>query len=102
MQGTNLASAYTQRILDVSNFNMFWVSWSGGMIRVGTGSIVGQNTVLSYVDPNPSQVNFIALSAWNSPGIAIVYGGKYIELPSHIEVACVPILADKSTFRTND
>jgi len=102
MQGTALGSANKPNILDISNFNMFWVSWSGGVIRAGTGSIVGLNTFMSYVDPNPSPVNFVAFSASNTPGIAIVYCGKYIELQSRLEVVCVSISADESIFKAHD
>jgi len=93
-----VGSANTSNILDINEFKIFWVSWSGRVIHVGTGSIVGQNTFMSYVDPNPSQVNYIAFSAWNSPGTVMVYGGKSIELQSHFEVVCVSISADKSIF----
>jgi len=101
-QGTNLASANTLNILDINEFKLFWVSWSGGVIQVGTGSIVGQNTFISYVDPYPSPVNYVAFSAWDSPGTVLVYGGKYIELQSHFEMVCVSISADKSIFWAND
>jgi len=75
MQGKLLATASTLNILNINEFRMFWVSWSGGVISVGTGSIVGQNTFMSYVDPNPSPVNYVAFSAWDSPGTVKINGG---------------------------
>jgi len=50
------------------------------VISVGTGNNVGVNTFMSYVDLNTSPVNFLAFSAWSTPGKAIVHKGKYIEL----------------------
>jgi len=47
---------------------MFWVAWSGGVIRVGKGSTVDRNITISYVDPNPSAVNYFALSGWAISG----------------------------------
>jgi len=79
-QGTNLVRVNTPNILNINNYNMFWVSWSGGVISVGTGSSVGANTFMLYADQTPSPVNYLAFSAWNTPGTAIAYSSKYIEL----------------------
>jgi len=102
MQGTHLATASTLKILNINEFRMFWVSWSDGVIKVGTGSIVGQNTFMSYVDPKPSPVNYVAFSAWDSPGTVRINSGKYIELHSYFEVVCVSISANKSILRATD
>lgn len=40
----------------------FWISWSNNYIRVGTGNSVGLQQFMSWDDPSPHPVNYIAVS----------------------------------------
>ena len=52
----------------------YWVSWIGGVISVGSGPVVGQGpSIVSYTDPVPSAVNFVAFSSNPSPVSYLVF-----------------------------
>jgi hypothetical protein len=39
----------------------YWISWSGGHLTLGRNSIVGLNPLLTYMDPSPLEINFMAV-----------------------------------------
>ena len=75
-QGTVLMKVSTPYILNINYFNSVWISWIDGVIRVGKGTVVGNNTMMAYTDTAPSAVNYVALSGWPSyAGSAFFNGG---------------------------
>lgn len=52
----------TPGILDGTTFKVFWVSWTGGVIEVGTGTRVGQGGIMSYDDPEHHAINSLSLT----------------------------------------
>ena len=80
MQGSVLATANTNNILDANNFQFFWISWKGGVISVGQGNIVGNMTFLTYTDVTPSDVNYIAFTGWDAPGSVYISYGWYLNV----------------------
>ena len=53
----------TQHIpLNANFFQPFWVSWSGGDIRVGQGTELFKDEFLRLDDPNPKSINYVGIS----------------------------------------
>lgn len=47
----------------------FWVSWTGGSVRVGTGSSIGSETFMTCPHSTPYTVNFIwIMTGYGSSG----------------------------------
>lgn len=44
----------TPQILDSGSFLPFWITWINGTVQFGKGDVVGQNRLLSYMDPLPA------------------------------------------------
>lgn len=66
--------------LDKSKFVPYWLSWANGNIRLGSGSIVGENIILEYTDPAPIPVNWLSLYGWSDiPGSFIIQKGVNVE-----------------------
>ena len=42
-------------------FRDFWISWTKGTIRIGTGRVFGVAEQLNYTDPNPYLVTAVSL-----------------------------------------
>ncbi|XP_071084712.1 uncharacterized protein [Haliotis cracherodii] len=56
--------------LSASKFRDFWISWENGVISVGAGTEVGVGRFMSWRDPSPHTVRFIAVSTgWGSTGL---------------------------------
>lgn len=43
-------------------FRKFWITWLDGQVKVGRGSFVGKNVLVSWNDPNFHEVRGIAVS----------------------------------------
>ena len=64
---TNFAS--TSGILDGNEYRPFWAQALNGLVRFGTGQIVGQNVVLQWQDPYPIIPDSIGfMTGWGSSG----------------------------------
>ncbi|VDI03753.1 Hypothetical predicted protein [Mytilus galloprovincialis] len=50
--------------LNCSEFRSFWVSWSGGHIKIGRGPTVGENMFVEWEDPSPTNVRSIGMCTW--------------------------------------
>lgn len=68
MNGTDVAKANTPRLLDGNNYRPFWISWTGGRITVGEGSVVGELTFLDFMDTSPLEVHYISIGGKSKPG----------------------------------
>ncbi len=58
----------TPNILNCDQYRHFWVSWDNneGIIRLGTGTIVGLLEFLSWTDPNFLIPESFAISTWHN------------------------------------
>lgn len=67
--GTTVATHHGA-LLSTVFYNAFWISWSGGLIRAGTGDTVGNNVIMSYSTSSPYAVKYILLQTnhGGSPG----------------------------------
>ncbi|XP_046564874.1 uncharacterized protein LOC124273644 [Haliotis rubra] len=69
MQHDNRVTA-RHRPLSATRFRDFWISWDSGVISVGTGTAVGAGRFMSWRDPSPHPVRYIAVSTgWGSTGV---------------------------------
>ncbi|XP_071086095.1 uncharacterized protein [Haliotis cracherodii] len=58
------------RPLSATQFRDFWISWANGVISVGSGVEVGVGSFMTWTDPSPHPVNYIAVSTgWGSKGL---------------------------------
>ena len=68
---TNLAS--TSGIVDGNEYRPFWAQVLNGLVRFGTGHIIGQNVVMKWQDPSPIIPNYVGfMTGWGSSGDWIV------------------------------
>ena len=58
--GATLAS-HTESLLDPTQYIQFWVSWYGGIVRVGKGQTFNNNEIMSISMDCPFEVQNIAL-----------------------------------------
>ena len=62
-------SASTSGIVDGNVFQPFWAQALNGLVRFGTGQIIGQHVVLQWQDPNPIIPDSIGfMTGWGSSG----------------------------------
>ena len=60
-QGEPLSQVSTPDIMSANEYRQFWISWTGGVIRVGTGWVIDSNIFMQYLDPSPTPVNFVSV-----------------------------------------
>ncbi|XP_063447527.1 C3 and PZP-like alpha-2-macroglobulin domain-containing protein 8 [Mytilus trossulus] len=46
----------TDNILNCAEYRLFWISWEAGSVKVGSGNRVGENVIVSLIDPDPLTV----------------------------------------------
>ena len=64
---TNAAS--TPGILHGNEYRPFWAQVLNGLVRFGTGHMIGQNVVVQWQDPYPMIPNSIGfMTGWGSSG----------------------------------
>merc|ERR1712117_993838 len=52
-----------------SEEKQFWTSASNGLVQFGHGSVIGEQTILSWQDPNPHEAVFVGvMTGWGSTG----------------------------------
>ena len=62
-------NAYTPEIVDANEYRPFWAQVLNGLVRFGTGNIIGQNVVLQWQDSNPMIPDSIGfMTGWGSTG----------------------------------
>ena len=60
---------YAHSPLNASEYRAFWVGWGGGVLRAGGGARRLEGEFLSWRDPAPIVVRYMAVSTgWGSPG----------------------------------
>jgi hypothetical protein len=67
VDGPLLSQTSSPGILDCDTVRMFWISWAGGAISFGKGTIPESNRVLYYKDPSSHSIN--ALSVMTPIGV---------------------------------
>jgi len=66
-QGRNLVTKATRGMLNRGRNTQFWADAKNGLLRVGTGKTIGQNTLMQWKDPNPLNVNTVGvMTGWGS------------------------------------
>ena len=51
----------TQNILNCNAYRPFWISWEAGSIMVGSGNVVGENVIVSWINPDPFSVKSLGI-----------------------------------------
>ena len=68
---TNLVQETTPAILSCESLRPFWISWEGGLIRMGRGSTVGVDTLMQWQDQDtPLTVTGASLASGSGTGIS--------------------------------
>ena len=50
-------------------YRPFWAQALNGMVRFGTGHIIGQNVIMQWQDPSPMIPNYVGfMTGWGSSG----------------------------------
>lgn len=75
-------------VLDANRYVNLWVSWAGGVIAVGIGSVVGQNMYLRYIDPDPTPVKYLTMGSYQTAGNCFV---TYCEFSTPVNINFVAI-----------
>nr|XP_034303094.1 collagen alpha-3(VI) chain-like [Crassostrea gigas] len=84
---------YNGSPLSESFFDEFWVSWTGGSVRVGTGSSIGSETFMTCPHSTPYTVNFI----WIMTGYGSSGEWRFIN-----DVACQHVMNSHVSLTTDD
>ena len=72
-QGQNKVARQTRNLISDSEYRQFWASAANGLVRLGTGNVVGQSVLLFWQDPQPKNVALAAVATgWGSTGEWIV------------------------------
>jgi len=64
--GENVFDNNTNNVLSDTELRWFWISWLHGVIKYGRGSQVGQELLGFYIDPSPTPVNYMSVSAYDN------------------------------------
>ncbi len=68
----------TPNILNANTFKEFWVSWKGGVIKVGRGFFIGKDVFMEKPFPSGINVNFLALfNGYGTGGQWKIFTGIY-------------------------
>jgi hypothetical protein len=59
----------TNGLLNGNRAVQFWADALNGLIRLGTGSAVGENILMQWQDPNPHTVSYVGvMTGWGATG----------------------------------
>ncbi|CAC5413303.1 unnamed protein product [Mytilus coruscus] len=58
----------TNGLLDCNQYRLLWASWEDGIIKLGTGGIIGENVQCSWTDLNPFEVKSAGIYSRNNDG----------------------------------
>ncbi len=67
VNGTAMAEANTDNLLDCKEYRAFWVSWGNHLISVGQGAVPGQNRFMFWqdLDPFPFPITSLSVGAFD-------------------------------------
>ena len=64
---------YTNDTVNCDEMRPFWITWMGGLIKVGHGSLIDHNVFLEWLDPEPRAVTYATFTTYyGAPGNWIV------------------------------
>ena len=56
-------------LMNCDELRTFWASWEGGLVQAGSGAVPLSHTLLTWQDPEPLDVQYLAVSTgWGSTG----------------------------------
>lgn len=70
----------TKDILSITELRPFWISWTNGTLKFGSGSIVDASTIISVTDPQPAyrrDVHSMAVSSESATIAEWEFGDTY-------------------------
>lgn len=56
------ARSNKRQTVNCKTYLPFWIGWENGIIRVGTGNVVGNGQFMMWNDAGPHDVNYVAVS----------------------------------------
>ena len=69
-QGASEAVTSTPNLLSGDEDVLFWADALNGLVRLGTGNVVGQNTLLEWQDPDHHVATHVGImTGWGSTGV---------------------------------
>ena len=72
--------SFDNSLLNDNKFVKYWISWTNGVIEIGTGWMVGEGKLLSHKDLLNMDIKYFAVRAMNSVTISYdVPEGEYLE-----------------------
>ena len=72
-RGSTKNSSSISGLLDGNEYRPFWAQALNGMVRFGTGHIIGQNVIVQWQDPSPIIPNYVGFTTgWGSSGDWII------------------------------
>ncbi|XP_071128242.1 uncharacterized protein [Mytilus edulis] len=81
---TSWNTVIDRHILKSWEFKDFWVSWDGGVVKHGRGTVIGDDLIGEWTDPNPFEVKSIGvLNSYNSNGDWIIQSTVYGNTSNH-------------------
>jgi hypothetical protein len=67
--GTNQVEANTPNILSSIESRQFWVDAVGGLVRVGSGGVIGSNIIMQWQDSAPHVATHVGVrTGWGATG----------------------------------
>lgn len=60
--GEPRADLVSPKLIGLDKNATFWITWSNGLLTVGIGPIGGQKPIMTYTDPAPTPINYLAFS----------------------------------------
>ncbi|CAG2226466.1 unnamed protein product [Mytilus edulis] len=76
--------------LNSSEFRDFWVSWDKGIVKHGRGTVIGDDLIGKWIDPNAFPVRSIGvLNSYDSEGDWIIHATVYGNATNHF-LNCSP------------
>jgi len=65
----NQVAEATSQIVSGGEARIFWASAENGLVQLGRGSIVGEQIVMSWQDPNPHEAMYVGvMTGWGAEG----------------------------------
>ncbi|CAG2246505.1 unnamed protein product [Mytilus edulis] len=52
---------YIDNVLNCNEYRPLWISWEAGSIMVGSGNVIGENVIVSWIDPYPFIVKSVGI-----------------------------------------
>ena len=79
--GENVFDNNTNNVLSDTELRWFWISWLHGVIKYGRGSQIGQALLGAYIDPSPTPVNYMSISAYDDIRVYSVIPSHFYDTP---------------------